>query len=138
MKKTVKKTVEERMSRNRQRLQELAQEYASAVGDMLGRGPLVRGTVNWHERAGGRYPGLTRGEGGKVVGRRIRLEHIGWLVPLLERHKAYRQAEGRLRKIHREAMAVAEELRQARLYDYESQAAASEFLVKAKGVRHGA
>ena len=152
----MKKTTEEQMSRCRQRMQELGQEYMSLAGELLGRGPLVRGTLNWHERASGRYPGITRGEGGTVVGRRVRLEHVAcphtnsawhacmrvgvraWLKPLLERHKAYRQAEARLRKVHREAMAVAEELRQARLYDYEPKAAASAFLAKAKGVRHGA
>lgn len=134
----MKNTVDQQMSENRQRLHELAREYATLVGELLGRGPLVRGTVNWHERASGRYPGLTRGEGGTVVGRRIRLEHMEWLEPLLERHKAYRHTVARLRKTHQEVMAVAEEMRQARLYDYESQAAESEFLVKAKGVGHGA
>jgi hypothetical protein len=134
----MKKTTEEQMSRCRQRMQELGQEYRALVGELVGRGPLVRGTVNWHERASGRYPGLTRGEGGTVVGRRIRLEHMEWLEPLLERHKAYRHTMARLRKTHQEVMAVAEEMRQARLYDYESQAAASEFLVKAKGDGHGA
>ena len=134
----MKKTTEEQMSRCRQRMQELGQEYMTLAGELVGRGPLVRGTLNWHERASGRYPGITRGEGGRVVGRRVRLEHVEWLEPLLARHKAYRQAEARLRKVHREAMAVAEELRQARLYDYEPKAAASAFLAKAKGVRHGA
>lgn len=108
------------------------------AGKLVGRGPLVRGTMNWHERDSGRYPGITRGEGGAVVGRRVRLEHVEWLEPLVARHRVYRQTEARLRKIHREAMAMAEEMRQARLYDYEPQAAASEFLIKAKGVRHGA
>jgi hypothetical protein len=134
----MKKTTEEQMSRCRQRMQELGQEYRALVGELVGRGPLVRGTVNWHERASGRYPGLTRGEGGTVVGRRIRLEHMEWLEPLLERHKAYRHTVARLRKTHQEVMAVAEEMRQARLYDYEPRAEASAYLVKAKGVRHGA
>ena len=134
----MKKTTEEQMSRCRQRMQELGQEYMTLAGELVGRGPLVRGTLNWHERASGRYPGITRGEKGTVVGRRVRLEHVAWLKPLLERHKAYRQAEARLRKVHREAMAVAEELRQARLYDYEPKAEDSAFLAKAKGVRHGA
>ena len=88
------------MPRNRQRLQELARQYASLVGKLLGRGPLARGTVNWHEQAGGRYPGLTRGEGGTVVGWRIRLEHMAWLGPLLKRHKAYRQAGDALLAAH--------------------------------------
>lgn len=134
----MKKTTEEKMSRCRQRMRELGQEYMTLVGELLGRGPLVRGTVNWHERASGRYPGITRGEGGTVVGRRVRLEHVAWLEPLVESHRAYRQTEARLRKVHREAMAVAEEMRQARLYDYEPQATASEFLMKAEEDRHGA
>ena len=134
----MKKTTEEQISRCRQRMQELGRQYLSLVGALLGCGPLVRGTMNWHERDSGRYPGITRGEGGTVVGRRVRLEHVAWLEPLIERHRAYRQTEARLRKIHREAMAVAEEMRQARLYDYEPQAVASTFLAKAKGVRHGA
>ena len=134
----MKNIVKEEMSGNRQRLRELSREYASLVGELLGREPLVRGTVNWHERGGGRYPGLTRGEGGKVVGRRIRMEHMAWLEPLLGRHRVYRKVEARLRQIHRETMAVAEEIRLARLYDYEPRAEASAFLVKAKGAGHGA
>ena len=134
----MKKTTEEQMARCRQQMVELARQYTALASDLLGRGPLVRGTLNWHERPSGRYPGITRGEGGRVVGRRVRLEHVEWLEPLLARHKAYRQAEARLREVHRKAMAVAEEMRQMRLYDYEPRAVANDFLAKAKGVRHGA
>ena len=134
----MKKTTEEEMSRLRQQMAELGRQYEQLIGEMLGRGPLVRGTLNWHERASGRYPGLTRGEGGTVVGRRVRREHIKWLEPLMARHRTYRRAEARLRTVHRQVLAVAEALRHARLYDYEPRAEASACLVKVKGVRHGA
>lgn len=134
----MKKTTEERMSRLRQQMAELGRQYDELIGEVLGRGPLVRGTLNWHERASGRYPGLTRGEGGKVVGRRVRLEHLKWLEPLLARHRTYRRAEARLRTVHRQVMEVAEALRHMRLYDYEPSAEASAYLVKVEGGRHGA
>ena len=134
----MKKTMDEQVSQCRRQALELARQYTALIGELLGRGLLVRGTVNWHERASGRYPGITRGEGGTVVGRRVRLEHMAWLGPLLERHRAYRQTEARLREVHRQVMARAEEMRQARLYDYEPKAGAGDFLVKVKEGRHGA
>ena len=34
-----------------------------------------------------------------MVGRRVRLEHIKWLEPLMARHRTYRRAEARLRTV---------------------------------------
>ncbi len=129
----------EYLSGMRKQLLALAAEYGELADALLGRERLVRGTLNWHQRGAGRYPGITRGEQGTVVGRRVRLEHVEWLEPLLARHKAYRQAQARLRVVHAQLLEVAEQLRQARLYDYEPQAAAQEYLVKAaEGKGHGA
>ncbi len=130
---------EEEFSAMRKQLLALAAEYGDLIGALLGRERLVRGTLNWHQRASGKYPGITRGEQGTVVGRRVRLEHVEWLKPLLARHKAYRRTQARLRVVHTQVLALAERLRQARLYDYEPQAAAEDHLVKtAEGDGHGA
>ena len=127
------------LSQARRQMRELAQQYLALTSQLMGCEPLVRGTLNWHTRASGRYPGITRGIGGRVLGRRVRLEHVAWLEPLLARHKAYRQAEAQLRRVHARVLALAEQLRQARLYDYEPRAAVQEYLVKAgEELAHGA
>lgn len=119
------------LSQVRRQMRELVQQYVALTSQFMGGELLVRGTLNWHTRASGRYPGITRGTGGRVIGRRVRIEHVAWLEPLLARHKAYRQAEVQVRRIHARILALAEQMRQARLYDYEPQAAAQEYLVKA-------
>lgn len=129
----MKNTHDQTLSPLRQQLLALAAEYQQLVAALLGRDILVRGTLNWHTRDSGRYPGITRTVGGRVIGRRVRMEHVAWLTPLLARHKAYRQAEAQLRRIHARILALAEQMRQARLYDYEPQAAAQDYLVKAGG-----
>ena len=119
------------LSQVRRQMRELVQQYVALTSQFMGGELLVRGTLNWHTRASGRYPGITRGTGGRVIGRRVRMEHVAWLTPLLARHKAYRQAEAQVRRIHARILALAEQMRQARLYDYEPQAAAQDYLVKA-------
>ena len=129
------------LSRARQHLRTLAQEYAALTDEMLGREPLVRGTLNWHQRPSGKYPGITRGVGGTVVGRRVRLDHVAWLEPLLARHKTYRHAQARLRAVHAQVLQLTGQIRLARLYDYEPQAVRQGHLRKVRAEsedRHGA
>lgn len=118
------------LSHARRQMRELVHQYVAHTSTFMGGAPLVRGTLNWHTRASGRYPGITRGTGGRVIGRRVRLEHVAWLEPLLARHKSFRQAELHLRRLHTRILALAEQMRLARLYDYEPQAAAQQYLVK--------
>lgn len=132
----MKKTHDHTPSSLRQHLRTLAADYQRVVATLLGRDILVRGTLNWHTRASGRYPGLTRTVNGRVIGRRVRVEHVAWLEPLLARHKAYRQAELQLRRLHARILALAEELRVARLYDYEPQAVEQQYLVKVNREEH--
>ena len=114
----------------RQQLLALATEYQQAVAALLGHDMLVRGTLNCDVRAARRYPGITRVVHNRKIGRRVRLEHVAWLTPLLARHKAYRQTEAQLRRLHQRILALAEDLRAARLYDHEPQASADNYLVK--------
>ena len=132
---------DQQLSRARQQLRTLAQEYAALTDEMLAREPLVRGTLNWHQRPSGKYPGITRGVNGTVVGRRVRVDHVAWLEPLLARHKAYRHAQARLRVVHAQVRKLAGQIRLARLYDYEPQAVRQDYLRKVRAEpeqRHGA
>jgi|GEM_PF-1833258 len=126
----MKKRHDHNLSLHREQLLALAAEYQQLVAALLGSDILVRGTLNWHTRASGRYPGITRVVNGRTIGRRVRVEHVAWLTPLLARHKAYRQTEAQLRRLHNRILALAEDLRLARLYDYEPQASADNYLVK--------
>ena len=135
----MKKVHDRTLSSLCQQLLALAAEYQQLVAALLGHDMLVRGTLNWDVRAARRYPGITRVVHNRKIGRRVRVEHVAWLAPLLARHKAYRQTEAQLRRLHQRILALAEDLRAARLYDYEPQASADNYLVKvAPEDAHGA
>ncbi len=120
-------------SRLRKELRELSEEYCALARHMMRPGKMVRGTINWQRRKGKaevkEYPGITRGVGGKVIGRRVKKEHVSWLLPMLERHKEYRWRERRLRKIHARIMELISALRYESLFDYEPRREDADYLV---------
>ena len=115
------------------------EEYCAAARTLPGAVDMVRGTVYWSRRAGGkRYPNISVTEQGERAKHRVRVKDMEWLGELLARHRAYRGTQSRLRALHRRTMALSERLRAVMTRDYEPRAEASAYLVKVKGVRHGA
>jgi hypothetical protein len=114
-------------SRVRQELSRLRVEQEKLLESMMRPGKMVRGSITWHKKiepedTGKLYPGLVRTVDGKRIGRRVRVGHLGWLEPMMERYREYRKRMKRLRAVQREIMELLERLRHEELYDYEATA----------------
>jgi len=113
-------------SKMRQRISQLRREEEILIEGMMRPPKMVRGSITWHKRLPegegeeGLFPGLTRKVGGKSIGRRVRIGHMGWLEPLLCAYRDYRKDMQKLRAIQKEIMDLLEELRYEQLYDYEA------------------
>ena len=114
----------------RRDLRACVEEYCAAARALPGAVEMVRGTIYWSRRAGGRrYPNISVTAGGAQTKHRVRMEDMEWLEAPLARHRAYRATQARLRALHRRAMELSDRLRDAMTGDYEP---------GGKGVRHGA
>jgi hypothetical protein len=115
-------------SRVRQEISRLRVEHEKLLESMMRPGKMVRGSITWHkkiepEETENLYPGLVRTVEGKRIGRRVRIGHLSWLEPMMERYREYRKRMRMVRGVQKEIMEKLEILRHEEMYDYEATAA---------------
>lgn len=124
------RSTKEATSALRRDLRACIEEYCAAALTLLGAVEMVRGTIYWSRRAGGRrYPNISVTAGGAQAKHRVRVEDMEWLEEPLAKHRAYRETQAHLRTLHQRAMELSDRLRDAMTGDYKP---------GMKGVRHGA